>query len=399
MPPAIQAHILQAIDGTTSENEMSCRFPGHCLSPPMAALFILLAAFAPTAARAAELRAADPQLVFLDNDFAGPGGSDIQSLLPLIDRPGIRLLGLGVVTGDAWRAEESAHLRRFLEIAGQAAVPVYLGAESPLLRTQSEMRGWEQHYGRLLWKGAWNARGRANEHADQPELIPPMPEGQPTLQPAAETAMSAMIRLVRAHPHQVTIIAAGPMTDLALAIRQAPDLPALARQLVFMGALLDTSVPQLDAEAAHRIDYYTDFNMIFDPEAAHIVLTSAWPRITVLGTVTLTAVTDKALLQRVAAQGSAISGYVARYAVPGTPFWDEMAAAVAVDPGLVTRELTAAMDIDIVPGPDYGRAHVWPANLAPHQGEQIVHIVQAVDVPRFLDGFVTETGLGPRAPR
>ena len=340
--------------------------------------------------------AAAPQLVFLDNDFAGPGGTDIQSLLPLIDQPGIELLGLGVVTGDAWREEECAHLLRFLEIAHQGRIPVYRGAEMPLLRTQAEMRAWEQRFGRILWKGAWNDDRRAGAHAGTPELIPPMPEGRPSLAPAAETAMSAMIRLVRAYPHQVTIIAAGPMTDLALAIRTAPDLPGLAKQLVFMGALIDTGMPQLEAEAAHRIDYYTDFNMIFDPEAAHIVLNAPWPDITVLGAVTLTAVTDKALLDRIAHQGSAIGAYVARYGRAGTPFWDEMASAVAVQPGLVSLHIDAAMDIDTLPGPDYGRAHVWPPRLAPHQGERIVHIVQAIDVPRFLEGFVQESARGPR---
>ncbi len=341
---------------------------------------------------------ASPSLVFLDNDFAGPGGSDIQSLLPLVNRADVTLLGLGVVTGDAWREEECAHLLRFLEIAQLGAIPVYRGAEMPLLRTQQEMRAWEQRFGRLLWKGAWNSPPRAGAHPDQPELVPTMPEGAPSLRPAAESAMAAMIRLVRAHPHQVTIIAAGPMTDLALAIRAAPDLPLLARQLVFMGALLDTGVPQLEAEAAHRIDFYTDFNMIFDPEAAHIVLAAPWPKITALGTVTLTAVTDKALLARVAAGGSAIGDYVARYAEPGTPFWDEMAAAVAVQPELVTRELVGGMDIDTLPGPDYGRAHVWPLRLAP-AGVQPVHIVQAVDVDRFLAGFVSETARGPARAR
>ncbi len=362
----------------------------HARLPRRCAIALLLMLCAPPPSRAAA-----PSMVFLDNDFAGPGGSDIQSLLPLLDRRDVQLLGLGVVTGDAWREEECAHLLRFLEIAGHGEVPVYPGAEMPLLRTQAEMRDWEQQYGRMLWKGAWGDR-RAGAHADQPELIPTMPEERPSLRPATETAMAAMIRLVRAHPHQVTIIAAGPMTDLALAIRAAPDLPALARQLVFMGALLDTGVPQLEAEAAHRLDYYTDFNMMFDPEAAHVVLTAPWPLITVLGTVTLTALTDKALLARVAASGSAVGAYVARYAEPGTPFWDEMATAVAVEPGLVTKQIVAAMDVDILPGPDYGRAHVWPQRLAP-QGKQLVHIVQAIDVPRFLDGFVADTARGPKA--
>lgn len=356
----------------------------------LAALLPLLASGGPQA------RAADPQLVFLDNDFAGPGGSDIQSLLPLINRPDVRLLGLGVMTGDGWRAEETAHLLRFLELTGQTGIPVHDGAEAPLLRTQAEMRDWEQRFGRILWKGAWNSRHKT-DHPDRPEFIPPMAEGAPTVQPSSETAMAAMIRLVRAHPHQVTIIAAGPMTDLALAIRTAPDIPGLAKQLVFMGALLDTGIPQLRAEAAAGIDYYTDFNMIFDPEAAHIVLTAAWPKITALGTVTLTAVTDKALLQRVAANRSAIARYVVRFAEPGTPFWDEMATAVAVQPDLITSELVGGMDIDTLPGPDYGRAHVWPMRLAP-EGVRPVHIVQAVDVQRFLDGFVRETALGPAAP-
>src|ERR1700704_6090874 len=106
----------------------------------------------------AQARASDsPVLVYFDNDFLGPGQSNIQALIPLLRMPHIRLLGIGVVTGDAWLAEEQAHVLRFLEIAGKPEVPVFAGAQMPLIRNQAEMKAWETRYGRIPWKGAWNA--------------------------------------------------------------------------------------------------------------------------------------------------------------------------------------------------------------------------------------------------
>jgi inosine-uridine nucleoside N-ribohydrolase len=75
-----------------------------------------------------------PTLVYVDNDYLGPGQSNIQSLIPLLRTPGVRLLGIGVVTGDAWLAEETAHVLRFLEIAGRTDIPVFAGAQLPLIR-------------------------------------------------------------------------------------------------------------------------------------------------------------------------------------------------------------------------------------------------------------------------
>lgn len=342
-------------------------------------------------------RAADsPQLVFLDNDFAGPGGSDIQSLLPLLHRPDVTLLGLGVVTGDAWRDEEEAHLLRFLEIADARDIPVYAGADMPLRRTRAEMAAYEQRFGRILWKGAWQTAGRhGNHHADEPHFVAPLAEGAPTLRLAHGSAADAMVAAVRAHPHEVTIIAAGPMTDLALAIRADPDLPRMARQLVFMGGLVDTYLSQLHAEQSGGIDYDTDFNMIFDPEAAHIVLTAAWPRITCLGNVTLDTVTTPATLADLARSATPVARYIVKYAEAGTPFWDEIATTVAVQPALVTGDVVADMDVDTAPDSvDYGRVHLWPARIAP-SGARPVHVVQSIDSQRFLAEFVDEATRAP----
>ena len=352
-------------------------------------LFIGLSALATIQARAA-----DPQLVIEDNDFLGPGGSDLQSTLPLLADPDVKLLGFTVTVGDAWENEESAHLRRFLEIAGRTDIPVVDGATLPLVNSVARMRQWEQAYGPIPWKGAWGGLGSIDRVPDRQPALPRLDEGVPTMAASPERAADFLIRMVHAHPHQVTIVAAGPLTNLALAIRLDPDFAATAKQLVFMGALLDTSMESVTGNA----DFASDFNMIFDPEAAHIVLTAAWPKITSVGNVSNDVMMTKALMARITARSSPFTAYLAHYFAP-LPMWDEMTAAVAVDPALVTRAVTAFLDIDTSPGVDYGHAHVWPAALAPKgAGLRPVVIVQAIDTGRFLDRFVQQaqrTGIKP----
>ena len=337
----------------------------------------------------ASAAAPEPALVIEDNDFLGPGGSDLQSTLPLLADPGVRLLGLTVVVGDAWENEESAHLRRFLEIAGRTDIPVLDGATLPLVNSVARMRLWEQAYGPIPWKGAWGGVGRIDKVPDRQPAVPKLVEGAPVLAAAPERAADFLIRMVHAHPHQVTIVAAGPLTNLALAIRLDPDFAATAKQLVFMGALIDTAMQSVTGNA----DWASDFNMIFDPEAAHIVLTAAWPRIVSVGNVSNDVMMTRALMARITARQSPFTAYLSRHFAP-LPMWDEMTAAVAVDPTLVTRSVTAMLDVDTAPGVDYGRAHVWREALAPgatHEGAlRPVVIVQAIDTKRFLDRFVEQ---------
>lgn len=325
--------------------------------------------------------------VYFDNDFLGPGQSNIQALIPLLRDDRVKLVGIGVVTGDAWLKEETQHVLRFLEIAKRTDIPVMAGAEMPLIRSQSEMHNWEQRYGPIPWKGAWNAArpGRAY-HPDDPDLIPPMREGEPHTKASAEDAAHFLIRTVRAHPGEITIVTAGPLTNIALAIRLAPDLPALAKEIVIEGGGLDMAV----ARVTGNTDYATDFNFIFDPEAAHIVLTSPWKRITIMGNVTGSVKVTPELVQKVASSGTPVASYFRDYAKVGQPLWDELTTAVAVDRSLVTKELVTRMDVDLLPGPDYGNAQVWKDEFAPHQGEQTVHIVQAVDADRFLATFTAQ---------
>jgi inosine-uridine nucleoside N-ribohydrolase len=131
---------------------------------------------------------------------------------------------------------------------------------------------------------------------------------------------------------------------------------------------------------------YTDFNFLFDPEAAHIVLTASWPKIISLGNVTNETHMNAAMVARLLEVKTPVTELLARHA-SHLPLWDEMAAAVAVDPSLVTKQMDALMDVDTEFGMHYGQTRIWPAATAPHLGERMVTIVVSVDLPRFYDAF------------
>src|SRR5579862_2298796 len=166
--------------------------------------------------------------VVIDQDAAGPGGTDMMSILVLLQSPQVEALGITVVTGDGWRDEEVAHTLRLLEIIGRPDIPVAPGAAFPLIRSQQETSLWEQRYGKVAYKGAWS--NRASNHG--PFVIPTMPEGTAKTKPLTEDAAHFLVRMVHEHPHEVTIYAGGPMTNLALALAIDPQFAELSKALV-----------------------------------------------------------------------------------------------------------------------------------------------------------------------
>src|SRR6201996_6625432 len=145
-------------------------------------MFTLLADVLPTVANAQGHRK-----VIIDQDCAGPGGTDMQAIVALINSPDTDVLGITVVTGDAWRDEEVQHTLRTLELLGRTDVPVVPGAVFPLVRTQRGTRLSSQIDGRVNWLGAWGdgptsldnqaTHGSDPARAHDPYFVPPMPEG------------------------------------------------------------------------------------------------------------------------------------------------------------------------------------------------------------------------------
>ena len=349
------------------------------LSAALAAC-LLVAAGAP--AQAADAR----RLVIVDQDMFGPGGSNMNSVLMLLQAPDVEVLGIVVSSGDGWREEEIAQTLRMLEIVGRPEVPVYAGAAFPLLNNAARMKAWERRYGPLVWKGAWTesfgGQPRPEYHAD-PFLVPPQAAGTPSLKVEAESGVSFMIRTVRQHPGRVTLWMGGPLTDLALAAREDPGFAAAARELVFMGGSFNPVAADNPFADEYAHSPRREFNMLWDAEAASAVLHEAWPRIVQIPVdPTTKTFFRKELYAEIARAGTPIAAYVARYG-EGFPMWDELAAAVWLDPSLVKRSQKMLEDVAVGDGADYGSTLSWPIGRGPSLGEREVTVVQDVDVPRF----------------
>jgi purine nucleosidase len=320
--------------------------------------------------------------VIIDQDAAGPGGTDMQSILALVNSPDTDVLGITVVTGDAWRDEEVLHTLRLMEIIGRTDIPVVPGAAFPLVSSKEYIEKWESFYGKLRYKGAWNfARGHA---VHGPYEIPPMPEGQPTLKSSAQDAAHFLVRMVRQHPHEVTIYAAGPMTDLALAIALDPHFPELSKELIVMGGSINpqTDDPEFALSPSH------EFNFWMDPEASHAVLHAHWPRV-VLTTVDISVKTrmDEDLIEQIRKSPAPAAQYVTKYAEANF-LWDELAAVAWLDPTIITKWKKLYVDVDIDHGAGYGNTLVWAPGRQPGLGEAVVEVQDDLDKAKFYKEFV-----------
>ena len=357
----------------------------RALASRLSALLLALAA----AANCTLAAATERHKVIIDQDAFGPAGSNMQAILMLLQAPDVEVLGITIPSGDGWRNEEVSQTLRLLEIAQRTEVPVVPGAVFPLVNSQSRTRLWEQLYGKLFYKGAWTevwpeegAVRRTPYHAD-PYLVPLSPAGQPTLRAANETAAAFLSRKVHEFPGQVSILAAGPLTDLALAARLDPQFASLAKELVFMGGSFNPTA----ADNAFAGEYVNaprrEFNMRFDPEAASMVLHEPWRKITEVPIDPTTRTFFGPDLIREVARGQApFDEYLGRFG-QSFPMWDELAVAVWLDPSLITRASTLLVDVDTSFSAGYGNTLSWAVGEGPGLGEQQVSVVFDVDVPRF----------------
>jgi len=321
--------------------------------------------------------------VIIDQDCSGPGGSNMQTLLVLLNSAEVDVLGITVVSGNQWRDEEVAHALRLLEIAGRGEVPVVPGAVFPLVRRREESQLWQARFGKVAFAGAWDDRWW-----HEPNVIPPLPEGQPTVKASNEDAAHFLVRMVHQYPHQVTIYEGGPMTDLALAISIDPQFPELAEGLVFMGGSVG---PQSkDAEFVNNPRH--EFNFWFDPEAAAIVLRAPWKKIvcTPVDISVKTRLTPE-MIRQIDASGTPVGHYIARYfqsGQGGVYMWDELAAAAWIDPSIITRSEIRYMSVDLSRGAGYGNTLTWSEKDKPTTSERPVEIQFDLDSTKFNRMFV-----------
>jgi inosine-uridine nucleoside N-ribohydrolase len=346
------------------------------------ALALMLAALAP--AHAAEPKR---QVIIDDEGFA------LMHLM-LLEDPRVEVLGITSVSGNVWAGRATAMVLRGLELTGRENVPVAEGATFPLLNSEARTERWEALYGKLIWKGAFMKQWAEPTAQSAPEHLGPfdpvnLPWGNPALKKLPEAAAQFMIRMVRAHPHQVTIMACGPLTNLALAQRLDPEFAGLVKELVVMGGSL---APRQVLEGRSAADFAREFvntprrefNIRFDPEAASMVSHAPWPKVTIVPSDPSTATQlTPALVERLAKAARPPVAAMIRRMEPGFPMWDEIAAAVWLDPTLVTKTEHLWYDFDVQFGPGYGDMLTWHEAYRPGLDEGQADVVLSVDVPRL----------------
>jgi inosine-uridine nucleoside N-ribohydrolase len=180
----------------------------------------------------------------------------------------------------------------------------------------------------------------------------------------------------------------GPMTNLALAISIDPEFAGLVKELIFMGASLTPQTPNPEFVNTPR----REFNLWFDPEAAHIVLRAPWKKI-VCTTVDISVKTRMTtdLINRIKAADSPAARYVGAYARLHGEYnylWDELAASAWLDPSLITARETRFMDINLDRGASYGDTLTWAEQDKPKIEVRPVEIQVDLDLEKFYKMFV-----------
>lgn len=356
---------------------------------------LVLSVLLPLAAAQAE---AAPRKVIIEDE-----GFGLMHLM-LLGSPDIEVVGVTSVSGNVWANRATAMALRGLEIAGKSAIPVAEGATYPLLNSERLTERWEALYGKLIWKGAWMKEWVEPTVQPAPPYFGPsdpvdLPHGNPTIEKVPEAAALFLIRMVRAHPGEITIVAGGPLTNLALAQRLDPEFAGLVGELVYMGGsftprqMLDNKVA---AEFAREFanSPRREFNERFDPEAASIVSRSPWRKLTIvpIDPSTETQLTP-ALLARVSkAARPGVAQFVAEM-VPDFPLWDEIAAGVVIDPGIIRESEELYVDYNTQFGPGYGDTLSWHAPYRPGLGEQKATVVKRID-PRRLEALMVKAVAG-----
>jgi purine nucleosidase len=358
------------------------------------ALLALLLALAGLAA--APARAQDPappahkRLVIVDDDLIGLNG--VATLL--LQAPDVELLGITTTSGSVWRDTATACALRTLEIVGRTDIPVVPGAVLPLLNSQEATKRWEGLYGRLVFKGPWTdywPEGTIQDHpgSTAPDHVPDLPTGNPTTKPSHEIAAAFLVRMVRAHPGEITLFATGPMTNIAIAQSLDPSFAANVKEILYMGGSLLPRQALDNASAAQFAREFVnsprrEFNIRWDPEAARIVARAPWRKMTMIPVDPSTGTQwTPQFLASLKPADTPLTRIMQTAMAPGFPMWDEIAAMAWLNPEIVTRSEPLYIDFETSQTAAYGDTLSWTEDYRPHLGEQRQTVVLGVDRGRM----------------
>ena len=312
--------------------------------------------------------AGGPRPVLMDCD---PGHDDALAIALACGSPGLEVVGITTVAGNAGLANTTRNALRVLTLLGRTDVPVAAGAERPLVREP-----W-------LPVGVHGESGI--DGADLPE---------PAVAARPESALELMAAILRGAPGRVTVVATGPLTNVALLLRAFPGLHDRIGAISLMGGALGVGNTTPSAE----------FNIWQDPEAAAIVFESGIPILMAGLDITHQALVLPDDIARLEALGTRTGRVFAdlmrffgihhreKYGWPGPPIHDAVAIAVLVAPWLIERR-SLNVAIETGDGPTRGRTVGDERGVAGRPPNAEVEV--AIDRPGLIDLVVEAIGRFP----
>jgi purine nucleosidase len=303
-----------------------------------------------------------PKRILFDTD---PGIDDACAILLALASPELSLEGLSVVHGNCSVDQATINALSVLELANAGQIPVARGCELPLV--QPSLLAPETHGNTGL--------GYA--------ILP-----EPRARPIVQHGIDFLIQKIMSSPGEITLVAIGPLTNVALAIRQEPRIVQAVREVIVMGGAL---------RYEGNTTALAEFNTYVDPHAAHIVYHSGMPITLVPLDVTYQCILTNADVQRMREVDSPITKFVedaTRFymefhdefqSIEGCVINDPLALALTFAPELCTyREMP--VDVDLSGGISMGKTVGDFYNY----GKQPANMRVALGVkPRdFMDLFV-----------
>ena len=314
----------------------------------------------------------EPEPVIFDTDSA-VFNDDAAALAMLLRRPDrVEVLGVTVVAGNHPVPQGAEHMLHLLELAGAADVPLHLGARDPLVNSPERAARHEARWGPISFKGAFDAPA---------EVRPPHGGRFAAVRPRPADAASFIIETIERRPGEVTLVAVGPMTNLAHVFRARPDLAPRVKRLVFMGGA---------ARVPGNVTPAAEFNIWFDPDAADEVLRAGLPSPAMFGLdVTNHAPVGKTLFDRIVAADTPLTRLMRHHMGPrydrdpaATYYvWDCITAAWLIDPSVVTASETLPIAVETAFGPACGATRVAPGDPRARP----VEVMLDLDVDAFYD--------------
>ncbi len=324
--------------------------------------------------------AAAPEKVIFDTDTAyfHDDGAALAMLLRSPEK--IEVVGVTVTAGNEHAVQGAEYMLHLMELLGAAKVPLLIGAKAPLANSRERVAQMAKEW-KIGFKGALGGDAPAADG-----LAPPFGGKFAATRPREGHAVDFIIETVERNPGQVTLLAVGPMTNVAGALAKKPSIAKKIKRLVFMGG---------SVRAPGNITTTAEFNFWFDPEAARAVLRSGIREKVMFGLdVTNLAPLVKKDFDEIVAFKTPLTAlyedglgnqWPGFYKKPEkvSYYWDCLPVAWLLDPAVITAWETLRLDVD-ADHRTVGYGKVLTASRAPAQP---VKVAFGLDRSRFWASY------------